>query len=214
MSWRWAPLPICEISRRFSAERDLPGVLTHEGLGFRSPAPKSPAAKHEVTRLHEFEQYRDRLKQFYGHDQNDAYVEGDDSATTFESIGVVLMASLLSGSRSPVLLAQLTGLPEQFAAEVIRLMNFDDFWHSEDFAELERTFRNKPDDYADVGHAQYWVLVEVWFESRLPRMESVLEEARQRRIFGGAFQHWIDDEELDAFLDGGLADSCEAVYED
>jgi hypothetical protein len=163
--------------------------------------------------LGEFEGYREWLRRFYAHEKNDAYVDGDDPATTFGSIGVILMASLLSGSRSPALFAQLTGLPERFAAEVVRLMNFDGFWNSECFAELERTFRNNADDYADLGDALFCVLEHVWHKSRMPRMEEVLEESRQRWIFGGAVQGWIDQDELDAFLNDGPR-SDEAVYED
>ena len=161
-----------------------------------------------------FEDHAEWLKRFYENEKNDAYVDGDDPATTFGSLGAVLMASVLASTRSPVLIAQLTGLPVPFAKEVARLMDFDHFWRSEPFTELERTLRDHPDDYADVGDALFCVKEHVWLKSRLPRMEKVLEEARRRRIFGGRFQHWIDEEELDAFLDDGLAGSDEAVYED
>jgi hypothetical protein len=121
----------------------------------------------------------------------EAYVEGDDLATTFASCGAVLLAAVLVETRSAEILASVTGFPVSFIERVLWGMEagkhcfslqFADFitavhLHREDFKKMEGTL--------DALMEAYWAKAEAqWCD--------VLVVLRGDHLFGGERQWWID----------------------
>ena len=66
----------------------------------------------------------------------DAYIEGDDPATTFTSCGAVLLAFMLGGINSVDILARITGFPVNFTEAVFLVMEAGGHDFSLQFADL------------------------------------------------------------------------------
>jgi hypothetical protein len=135
------------------------------------------------------------LRSFYSQPGNLPEVPNDDLGTTFTLCGAIVLASVLTSTRSPEQLAEITGLPITFTAMVIANMDFNQLWNSESFNELCRTIRVQPDDHEDVDDALECFLEVFWIKSKLPGMHEILPALRGVSLLFGKTQSWISTAE-------------------
>ncbi|MBW4046303.1 MAG: hypothetical protein HIU87_15105 [Acidobacteria bacterium] len=140
----------------------------------------------EVTTIKPF------LEEFYG--VAEAYVEGDDPATTFSSCGVVLLAAILAETSSVDILTKITGFPACFVEGVLRVMEIGGYHLSLQFADLITAACLHSDDFKTLENTlndvieNYWARMDpIWCEA--------FETLRGGYLFGGRPQWWIDVEE-------------------
>jgi len=127
-------------------------------------------------------------------------VEGDDLGTTFESVGTVLLAAALLDTESTSLVALLTGLPNTFVDLIFNQITEQHFRSSAEWCDLVRTILTSPDDLHEMRDALEVALESFWKMAEKVHTDYNFTAARAGRIFGGGFQHWVDDEELQVFL--------------
>jgi hypothetical protein len=145
-----------------------------------------------------FEQYKVWLAQFSA--GYPLFVEGDDLGTTFCSSGAVLLMMAALNTGSPSLLAELTGLPVEFTAGVVRCADRKDFRHSECFKDLEQTIRRDPSDHVDIRSSLECALERFWLSADSDWTGGLLCQARRGMLVGGHRQLWVDEERLEEFL--------------
>jgi hypothetical protein len=122
-----------------------------------------------------------------------AVCEGDDLGTTYESVGSVLLAAVLTGTRSACELAVLTSLPFHFVRVVMTQMEGHGLWPSEGVVDLKRTLRERREDPKEIESALRCVVDEFWNAFWQPGATDALTTLRERRLFGGKMQTWIDE---------------------
>jgi hypothetical protein len=120
--------------------------------------------------------------------------EGDDLGTTYECVGAVLMAAILTGTRSACDLAVLTSLPFQFVRVTIAQMEAHSLWQSEGIADLEGTLRERRENFKEVESSLRRILDEFWNAFWRPGATDALTTLRERRLFGGKMQTWTDED--------------------
>ena len=139
------------------------------------------------------------LRRFYSPFSR-AEVPGDDLGSTFGLCGAVILASVLTASRSPESLGALTGMPTAFTAVVMGNMDYMNLWQSENFEELCRTIRRDHDDYDEIEDALHGVLEDFWCHSTLPGVTDILPALRGRSLLFGRSQTWIHNEFLERLI--------------
>jgi hypothetical protein len=128
------------------------------------------------------------------------FVEGDDLGTTFCSSGAVLLMMAALNTGSPSLIANLTGLPVEFTAGVMRCADRKDFRHSAYFLDLEQTVRRNPADHADIRSSLECALERFWLSADSDWTGGLLCQARRGMLVGGHRQWWVDEERWEEFL--------------
>jgi hypothetical protein len=129
-----------------------------------------------------------------------AEVSGDDLGTTYGTAGAVILAAILTASRSPERLAELTGLPTAFVDVVLANMDRGNLWHSENCIALCNTLRSRGDDHDEVECAIHSVLEFFWSNEWLPGLIEILPALRGTCLLFGRSQTWIDEEFLECAL--------------
>ena len=86
--------------------------------------------------------------------------EGDSEAATFGTCGIVILVSVVTGSREPAPIADLTRLPIDFVRLTLELCRQLHLWWSPRFFELARTIREQGDDAKEVSDALQSVIEE------------------------------------------------------
>jgi hypothetical protein len=113
--------------------------------------------------------------------------------------GIVLLVAMVTGTREPAVIAELTGLPADFAGIVIELCHRLDLWWSERFFELERTIREQGDDAEEVADALQSVREQFWMSWVSPSIAAVLHSSRQHMQYGGAKDPWATAPDREQF---------------
>lgn len=126
--------------------------------------------------------------------------EGDDLGTTYDSVGSVLMAAVLTGTRSACELAVLTSLPYHFVRVVMAQMEAHGLWKSENLTDFERILRERHENSDEVDSSLRCILDEFWDAFSQPGATDALTTLRERRLFGGRMQTWTDEDALFFFL--------------
>jgi hypothetical protein len=129
--------------------------------------------------------------------------EGDSEAVSYEMSGIVILVAIVTGTREPAVIAELTKLPPDFVGIVIELCHRLDLYWSPWFYDLERTVREQGDDAEKVSAALIDVKEEFWWSWLSPRVEELLHSARANLRYGGARDPWAiapDPEQLERFL--------------
>jgi hypothetical protein len=122
--------------------------------------------------------------------------EGDDLGTTYESVGSVLLAAVLTGTRSTCELVVLTSLPFNLVRVVMTKMEVHDLWQSEGIADLERTLCEQRENVSEVDSLLRCILDEFWNAFWEPGATDALTTLRERRLFGGKMQTWTDEDAI------------------
>ena len=120
--------------------------------------------------------------------------EGDDLGTTYESVGSVLLAAVLTGTRSACDLAVITSLPFQFARVTMVQMEAHGLWQSGGIVDLEGILRERRENLKEVESSLRFVLDEFWNAFWEPGATDALTTLRERRLFGGKMQTWTDED--------------------
>jgi hypothetical protein len=136
---------------------------------------------------------RSFLDQFYT--AVDAYIEGDDPATTFTSCGAVLLASALSSTNSVDILATITGFPVSFTEAVFLVMEIGGHDFSLQFADLIAVVYHHPGDFKKLEDTLNSLMDDYWAKMEAHWCD-VLETLRGGYLFGGKRQWWLDEEEM------------------
>ena len=133
------------------------------------------------------------LKLFFQEDIPE-YIEGDDLGTTCVVSGAVILASILSETRSPSRLSKMTGLPAYFAACVMANMNMNGFWNCESFLDLCTTICATPSGATEIDEAIEDFLDVFWNQSQVEELGPALVAARGGALLHGKTQNWVDPE--------------------
>jgi hypothetical protein len=119
------------------------------------------------------------------------YCEGDDLGTTLGKTGVVLMASTLTTLRQPGTVSEITGLPFQFVAAVLKSMNVHDLWNSSWVEDFGKALLNRT-DFANINSSLNSMTEGFWEAFYSFQGAEALMTLRERRLFGGVLQCWTD----------------------
>jgi hypothetical protein len=134
------------------------------------------------------------------HEVHPPYFAGDDLATTFAStINVFLLTSRLD-TRSVVLIAALSGLPQEFVAALMNKAERSQLFNSDEFADLSRAVHSDSKNVRRIDELMFDVMDLFWDKHLNDDDPQALVFLRGIRIFGGAYQSWVDEDELSAFL--------------
>jgi hypothetical protein len=128
-----------------------------------------------------------------------AYVVGDDLATCFHSCGAVILTALVLGTDSSASLADLTSYPPPFIAAVISQMQAKELWSAAQVAALMKTLRETPNDWQCLKDDLNDVTEQFWDVVWTPEAQIALESLRQRVLFGGEAQRWMDKDAAEFF---------------
>ncbi|MGB6689957.1 MAG: hypothetical protein WBE76_19140 [Terracidiphilus sp.] len=131
-----------------------------------------------------------QLERYYA--PNLPFIENDDLGTTFLVSGAVILASLLTKTRSPNLLSDATGLPLAFTGLIIETMDLNDFWASDRYTDLARTLQNRDIDYPAIMDSLNSFLEGFWLELKMPLLGKLLAILRGGKLLGGGYQNWTD----------------------
>jgi hypothetical protein len=105
--------------------------------------------------------------------------------------GIVLLVAIVTGTREPSVIAELTALPVDFVGTVMELCHRLDLWWSPRFYELQRTIREQSDNAEEVSDALHCVKEEFWTSWFSRTVEAVLHSSRQNLQYGGAKDTWV-----------------------
>jgi hypothetical protein len=131
------------------------------------------------------------LEQF--HQVHAPFVEGDNTATTFDCMGAVLLARAHSNSSSALELAFVTGLPIDFIIAALRKADLMELWSSDRYICLITALQQNPTDFGDVADALSCVQEMLWNRHSIPEM-GAMERHRNGFLVGGRRQWWFDVE--------------------
>ncbi len=104
---------------------------------------------------------------------------------TFMSCGIVILSTVLAGSRDAQFLARLTTFPEPFVRLVVGMMDQFDLWWSECLFDLKATIQQPSLDLTDVDASLHSVTEEFWNAWRSPGLGAALETLRAGQQYGG-----------------------------
>lgn len=127
-----------------------------------------------------------------------AYVQEDNQATTWAGCGCVLLAAVTT-ARSAISLADFTGFPQEFTELVLEIMQLLELSSDSSFGRLRELVRDIAADSADIKLALESAL-ETFLKKSIPLIHE-LERARNYRVLGGGRQNWVDDGELCLMLE-------------
>jgi hypothetical protein len=118
--------------------------------------------------------------------------EGDTEAMTFTSCGIVILSTVLTGSRDAQFLTRLTTFPEGFVRLVVGMMDRLDLWWSERLFDLETTIQQPSLDFTEVDASLHSMTEEFWSAWRSPGLGAALDTLRAGQQYGGLRDRWID----------------------
>jgi hypothetical protein len=131
--------------------------------------------------------------------------DGDSEAVTFWTCGIVILAAIVTGSREPALVADLTRLPIDFVRLTLELCRQLHLWWSLRFFELARTVREQGDDAKEVSDALQSVIEEFSLSFMSETIADMLHRSREHVQYGGGRDPWPtvpDRVELEMLLKG------------
>jgi hypothetical protein len=127
------------------------------------------------------------------------WVDRDSFASTYASLGAVILAAVSSDCRDVDFLQGLLRLPRQFIALVINVMDATSLWASEGILDLECALRDHADDFAEIEDLLHAVKEELWNTYWSEDLGTLLELYRSGYLIGGALEHWVDDEPVNDY---------------
>jgi len=119
--------------------------------------------------------------------ETDSYIEDDNGGSTVLSAGCVLLASVMAGTRSPDVIATLTGLPIEFVTAVWMVSDAGGHIFSLRYADLILAVRNRAFDICEVEEILGDLLVEI-SKSMEPQWWKILKNLRAGHVYGGELQ--------------------------
>jgi hypothetical protein len=128
-----------------------------------------------------------------------AFVVGDDLGTCYCSCTAVILSALVLGTDSPEILAGVTSYPPSFVAAVCGEMKSKKLWSLPLLGDLVGCLRKVPTDFKHVQQDLNDVMESVWDAIWTPEAYVSLESLRQRVLYGGETQRWVDQDALDFF---------------
>lgn len=118
--------------------------------------------------------------------------EGDTEAMTFISCGIVILSTLMTGSRNAQFLARLTTLPVAFVRLVLGMMGRFDLWWSACLFDVMAAIQQPSLDFTEVDASLHSMTEEFWNAWRSPALGAALETLRAGQQYGGLRDGWID----------------------
>jgi hypothetical protein len=109
--------------------------------------------------------------------------EGDYTADTFVSTGVVVISAAVTRSRRPTHLAAFTGLPLEFIAMVLCVMDDTSLWSDESYVSLVNLLERTRD--IRLIETQACCAVDALWESFQTPYYGLLDEFRRGFVLGG-----------------------------
>jgi hypothetical protein len=130
------------------------------------------------------------------YDETGCYIEAEEDGTTVLSAGSVLFASVLAGTRSPKVIATITGLPIGFVSAALSVSEAGGHIFSVRFADLIFAVRKLSFDVSAVEEVLTDLLVEI-IENMDPHWLGVLKSLRAGYVYGGDQQPWTHEVEFE-----------------
>jgi hypothetical protein len=137
------------------------------------------------------------LHNFFDHEP--PFVPGDDLGTCFCSYAAVMLSALVVGTESPVILAGVTSYPAPFVAAVLNSMRPANAWGLESVLALKTLLKETPTDWVETQVVLNDAMEGVWHAVCTPGAQIALESLRQRVLFGGETQRWLDADAVEFF---------------
>jgi hypothetical protein len=125
---------------------------------------------------------------------------GDDLGTSFSLAGAVILGAILTATRSPERLAELTGLPVAYVAVAIANLDHSHTWDSYHFHHLCHVLRTGIDQFEEIDQALFGLLEDFWNHSKLPGATEILPALRGTSLLFGKQQDWVDQEFLEELI--------------
>ena len=120
------------------------------------------------------------LGRFYAKRQ--PFVLGDGAVTTWESVGAIFLAVLVSRSNLPETISDLTDFPGDFVAATLAVFEEEGWWFDESFAHL--TLAVTSADHSRINAELDWLIEEFWARTGTETL-ALLSELRGEISFGG-----------------------------
>lgn len=137
------------------------------------------------------------LREYFNHAPT--FLAGDDLGTCSCSCAAVILGALVLGTDSPEILAGVTSYPAPFIAAVCKEMKSKNLWFLPHVGDLAGCLRRIPNDWKHLQEDLNELMEWVWNASWTPEAYIALESLRQRVMFGGATQNWVDEAALAFF---------------
>lgn len=137
------------------------------------------------------------LSQFLDHAP--PVIEGDDMGTSFLSCGAVVAAAVVLNITAPESLSAVTGYPRAFTEAVCSEMTRRKLWDAEDINLFKLFVQSTPTDWSE---ATMWLhdLANVFWDVVYSRDAHIaLESLRERTLYGGKLQDWLDIDARNVF---------------
>jgi hypothetical protein len=127
------------------------------------------------------------------------WVPFDDLGSHYASAGAIVLAMAMTKTRSILLVSMLTRLPQEFVAFIITK------WHRHDeelalhMRDTEACADAQAVDHIDLHDSLDYTIERFWMLAD-PDENNSLNDLRRGILVGGAYQDWIDADELDDFM--------------
>jgi hypothetical protein len=127
------------------------------------------------------------------------WVPFDDLGSHYASAGAIVLAMAMTKTRSILLVSMLTRLPQEFVAFIITKW----LTHEKELAPHMRDTEACADaqvvDHIDLHESMDYTVERLWMLAD-PDVNNSLNDLRRGILVGGAYQDWIDADELDDFM--------------
>jgi len=144
-----------------------------------------------------FEDIQLRLEDFWR--RYSPWVPSDDLGSHYASAGAIVLAMAMARTRSILLVSMLTRLPQDFVALIITK------WlrHEEELEPHMRDTEACADaqvvDHIDLHDSLDYTVERFWMLAD-PDENNCLNDLRRGILVGGAYQDWVDADELEGFM--------------
>lgn len=135
---------------------------------------------------------KERLESFVAANPRKHLCRGDDSTTTYCSVGLLLMAAAVSGSRDHAELAAVTGFLQEFPHAVLDIMDRRKLWETDWFLDLSATLMLQESTMDSIIGSSEWAMERFWSAAWSHNLVVWLEICRARLVFGGLMQDYVD----------------------
>ena len=139
----------------------------------------------------------DWLRRFFQHQH--AYLPSDDLATCFWSCSAVIMTALVLQTRNATTIGAISGFPALFVEAVMNAIIGEQLWDRETVVASAGNLRSYPEDVRGLRQDLECAMASVWDAIYSPEFYVALESRRQRTLFGGEPQWWLDEDACEYF---------------
>jgi hypothetical protein len=144
-----------------------------------------------------FEDIDGRLEDYWR--RYSPWIPFDDLGSHYASAGAIVLAMAVAKTRSMLLVSMLTRLPQEFVAFLITKWLRHEEELEPHMRDTERCADAQVVDHIDLHDSLDYTVERFWMLAN-PDENNCLNDLRRGILVGGAYQAWIDTDELDDFM--------------